>query len=133
MDELKELREAYEKVRNCTNQHELLIRAKEIKVLLDMAETLLAAQGSAVLPKKRNNGKFDTCGCYTEGGCGCSIDDFNEAIDETAINLVAMVKGLEGEIRKEIPSEWNDSVGNSKDKVGKTITALIKRKLGIDL
>lgn len=43
-------------------------------------------QGALVEKKKESKEKSTTltatCGCGPDGGCGCSIDDFNEAIDQ---------------------------------------------------
>lgn len=42
--------------------------------------------GALVEKKKESKEKSTTltatCGCGPDGGCGCSIDDFNEAIDQ---------------------------------------------------
>jgi hypothetical protein len=76
---------------------------KNVKAMVDFIKAYLSV--SDKMPEKR---KAKECECDPWFGCGCSVDDYNEAIDECTLAVSKMIPSVE-EIENYIVDFYNSN------------------------
>lgn len=73
-------------------------------VQLNMIDGLMLEK--KVMPPENGYVCTASCGCGPEGGCGCCIDDYNEAIDDQGIRKIGLNHERLTKIIKEAREVW---------------------------